>query len=443
MRFLLINSPLFREEGCLYYEDTLPPIGLGYIATYLKNNKVDVELIDAVSDKIPLDKLKKIINEIKPDFLAINIFTTNYDLVKELIESLDTKTHIIIGGLATKELNHKIIEWKTLNQIDVVIGDGEQITLDIIKNSLKEDAVFSNQSRRVFKVSNGSVYYIKNISDVLLDRSFFKNEPTKNHAGLLEANIITGRGCIYNCSFCAAARMQNIDFPLRERTEDSIINELNSIKNIFPVVNSIRILDDLFLKTRNSLLRATNIFTRFNFHWRSMAHIKVFSEATQKEINALKESGCDELFIGMESGSPSILKTINKTDNIEQIVLNLSKIFKAKINVKGYFIYGFPDETEHDMVLTYELASEIKELSMKYGSNFRTSVFQFRPYHGTEIFNKLKEKNINIEIEQTIPNQDLSDLIGRNQFNFHRGNYSKVCLETIHDYICRTNNLNE
>jgi radical SAM superfamily enzyme YgiQ (UPF0313 family) len=390
-----------------------------------------------------LDKLKKIINEIKPDFLAINIFTTNYDLVKELIESLDTKTHIIIGGLATKELNHKIIEWKTLNQIDVVIGDGEQITLDIIKNSLKEDAVFSNQSRRVFKVSNGSVYYIKNISDVLLDRSFFKNEPTKNHAGLLEANIITGRGCIYNCSFCAAARMQNIDFPLRERTEDSIINELNSIKNIFPVVNSIRILDDLFLKTRNSLLRATNIFTRFNFHWRSMAHIKVFSEATQKEINALKESGCDELFIGMESGSPSILKTINKTDNIEQIVLNLSKIFKAKINVKGYFIYGFPDETEHDMVLTYELASEIKELSMKYGSNFRTSVFQFRPYHGTEIFNKLKEKNINIEIEQTIPNQDLSDLIGRNQFNFHRGNYSKVCLETIHDYICRTNNLNE
>jgi radical SAM superfamily enzyme YgiQ (UPF0313 family) len=443
LRFLLINSPLFREEGCLYYEDTLPPIGLGYIATYLKNNKVDVELIDAVSDKIPLDKLKKIINEIKPDFLAINIFTTNYDLVKELIESLDTKTHIIIGGLATKELNHKIIEWKTLNQIDVVIGDGEQITLDIIKNSLKEDAVFSNQSRRVFKVSNGSVYYIKNISDVLLDRSFFKNEPTKNHAGLLEANIITGRGCIYNCSFCAAARMQNIDFPLRERTEDSIINELNSIKNIFPVVNSIRILDDLFLKTRNSLLRATNIFTRFNFHWRSMAHIKVFSEATQKEINALKESGCDELFIGMESGSPSILKTINKTDNIEQIVLNLSKIFKAKINVKGYFIYGFPDETEHDMVLTYELASEIKELSMKYGSNFRTSVFQFRPYHGTEIFNKLKEKNINIEIEQTIPNQDLSDLIGRNQFNFHRGNYSKVCLETIHDYICRTNNLNE
>ena len=95
------------------------------------------------------------------------------------------------------------------------------------------------------------------------------------------------------------------------------------------------------------------------------------------------------------------------------------------------------------MAMTYQLAMDIKKLSIKYGSNFRTSVFQFRPYHGTEIFKKLKEKNINIELEQTIPNQELSDLIGRNQYNFNRGNYSKVCLETILDYICRTNNLND
>lgn len=443
MSLLLINSPLFREVDSLYDEDSLPPFGLGYIALYLKQNNIEVELIDAVYSRISLIKLIEFVNNQHPEFVAINIFSTNYDLVKELVESLNFYTHIIIGGLATKELYPKIVNWKTHNPIDIVIGDGELITVDIIKNEIKEDAIFLNQNRRVFKVSVESKYYLKNISDIPLARSLFKNEPIKNHAGLLEVNIITGRGCIYNCTFCAAARTQNTDFPIRERSVLSIIDELKDIKKIYPEVNSIRVLDDLFLKSRFSILKAINIFSKFNYQWRSMAHIKAFNEATQKEVVALKESGCNELFIGMESGSPMILKAINKTDNIDQVILNLCKIFKAEINVKGYFIYGFPNETEDDMDMTYRLASDIKKLSIKYGSNFRTSVFQFRPYHGTEIFKNLKEKNINIEIEHTIPNQVLSNLIGRNQFNFHRGNYSKVCLETIHDYICRTNNLNE
>ena len=40
MKLILINSPLFREENSLYNEDSLPPIGLGYIASYLKRNKL-------------------------------------------------------------------------------------------------------------------------------------------------------------------------------------------------------------------------------------------------------------------------------------------------------------------------------------------------------------------------------------------------------------------
>jgi radical SAM superfamily enzyme YgiQ (UPF0313 family) len=443
MKIIIVNSPLFLNNSEKYNEDSLPPIGLGYIATYLKNNNIEVELIDAVYSRVSLNNLIDIINNKHPEFLAINIFTTNYDLVKELIESINFKTHIIIGGLATKELYPKIIEWKIKNQIDIVIGDGESITLDIINNEIKENPIFQNRNRRVFKVAGESIYFIKDISNIPLNRIFFKNEPVENHIGLLEANLVTGRGCIYNCTFCAAARSQNLDFPIRERSNASITDELNSIMSIYPGVKSIRILDDLFLKTRSSILRATNIFSKHIFQWRSMAHIKAFNMVTQKEIVALKESGCNELFIGMESGSPRVLKSINKTYNRKQIIKNISKIFSAKINIKAYFIYGFPDETEDDMTKTYDLACELKSLSVKHEANFRASVFQYRPYHGTEIFKNLKEKNINIDIEQTTPNQELSKIIGRNQFNFHKGNYSKVCLETIHDYICRTINLNE
>ena len=133
MKVLIINSPLFRHKNKLYDEDSLPPIGLGYIATVLQQNNIDVKLIDAVANKISLSDLIESIHTEKPDFIASNIFTTNYDLVKDLIEAINYKAHIIIGGLSTKELYKNILDWKTENKIDIVTGDGELITLSNCK----------------------------------------------------------------------------------------------------------------------------------------------------------------------------------------------------------------------------------------------------------------------------------------------------------------------
>lgn len=439
MEIILINSPLFRHCKKIFGEDDLPPLGLGYIATYLEINKINVTLIDSISQGISTSRLKQILKELTPKFIGINIFSTNYEIVRDLIESLDFETHIIIGGLSSKSIYQLILNWETKNHIDIVIGDGELISLDIIRNSIKERPYFEYHNRRVYNIDRRSSYFINDISRSPLDRKFFPNEPLININGVSEVNIISSRGCINNCTFCSAARSLNLDFPIRERSVHSIIDELLEIKERYPNVQSIRILDDLFLKSQKSLTKAINIFSRFDFQWRSMAHVQSFNNITQEEINKLKESGCVELFIGIESGSPKILKSINKTSDINVIRSNLSKVFEAKIDVKCYFIFGFPDETIDDMVMTYKLAVELKELAVKNGSNFRTSVFQFRPYHGTLIYNSLKEKYPNITVNYIAHNDRLSKLIGRNQFNFKGNNYSKVSLKTIHDYICRTN----
>ena len=86
MKVIIINSPLFREKNVLYDEDSLPPIGLGHIATILHNEGIDVKLIDAVHQRISLADLLATLNALKPDFVASNIFTTNYELVKDLFE---------------------------------------------------------------------------------------------------------------------------------------------------------------------------------------------------------------------------------------------------------------------------------------------------------------------------------------------------------------------
>ena len=442
MKIIIVNSPLFRERNLLYDEDSLPPLGLGYIGTTLKRNGFDVTLIDAVFQRIPLGELIEMLEDEKPSFVAVNVFTTNKDLVKELLESISFQTHIIIGGLSTKHLYQEIIYWKTSNQIDIVTGDGELITLDIVTNQVNEAAFLQLENRRVFQVNDKSSYLLKDISNVPLDRSFFLNEPVRHMLGFTEANIVTSRGCIYNCAFCAAARSLNRETEPRERSEVSVINELHEIHQKFPNVNSIRVLDDLFLKHKKNIERAIRIFSPFNFQWRSMAHVMTFNLADDQLMHSLKQSGCHELFIGIESGSSDILSSIEKTSNVQTIIKNLTKVFASGINIKGYFIYGFPKETKKDMEMTFDLARKLKDLSLQYGVNFRTSVFQYRPYHGTQIYHDLEAQGINLQVHPTEPNNELSDLVGRLQFNFHSGNYSAVENDVLNDYIYRTTNLN-
>ncbi|MEQ9297810.1 MAG: radical SAM protein [Cyclobacteriaceae bacterium] len=441
MKIVIINSPLFREENSRYDEDSLPPIGLGYIATSVKNAGIAVELIDAVDQRIPLDRLVELVDTIKPDFLATNIFTTNAQLVREMVEKIDFKTHIVIGGLSTKDIYNEIISWSTGNQIDVVVGDGELIILDILNNRLEEKPVLEMNKRRVFNVFSNSTYYVKDIDKVQLDRSFFKNEPVAHPFGFMEANIVASRGCIFNCTFCAAARSINKEFGIRERSAKSLISEIKDILAEYPHLQSIRVLDDLFLKNSRSIELATLVFSHFDLKWRSMAHVTTFNKVDRAILLKLKQSGCNELFIGIESGSPKILKSINKTHNVKLIIDNLTEVLKAGINIKGYFIYGFPKETSEDMELTFQLASALQRNALKYGAEFRTSVFQYRPYHGTAIYHDLVDQGLYKDSINLEPDDDLSDLIGRLQFNFHTANHSEVDEVIVHDYIYRTTNL--
>lgn len=99
-----------------------------------------------------------------------------------------------------------------------------------------------------------------------------------------------------------------------------------------------------------------------------------------EKVKKLRRGRCRELFIGIESGSESVRRKINKLGTIDDIITVSKAILESGIDLKGYFIYGFPGETKEDFQKTYELASKIKEISTNTTGTFRTSVFQFRPW---------------------------------------------------------------
>lgn len=148
-------------------------------------------------------------------------------------------------------------------------------------------------------------------------------------------------------------------------------------------------------------------------------------------------SGCQELEIGIESGSNSIRKMIHKAGTIEEVVEVIKQVLDSGINVKGYVMYGILNETEDDVLKTFAVVNELIEYSKSSRGKFRASVFQFRPYHGTELYNKINSK---ISYQH---NDNLDSLEGRNQFNFTAGNFSYCDTKLIEELVIRTNELGE
>ena len=439
-RFILFNSPIFWDST-KEQEQYLSPLGLGYIATYLEKAGVDVKIVDCVKERKSVNEIIDFIDVASVDYIGINIFTQNYEIVKHIIENITSSCTCFIGGQAVKSLYKDILDWNVNIKTNIIIGEGEFIIPALVNNKCIQKPEEVNGTKYVYRVNASSEYFPKDISNIYLNRKLLGNEILVNHYGQNEIAIITSRGCAFDCAFCGGAKKLNKDIPIRIRSEESVIKEILESLEVYPSVQSVRILDDLFLRNSKSIDLANGIFSKFpQLTWRGMVHVVSLANALDKVID-LKQSKCKELFIGIESGSERIRKRINKLGNVEEIINVSQKVLQNGIDLKGYFILGFPDETLEDFQQTYELAMKLKEISSNTPGNFRTSVFQFRPYHGTQLYKEIVNgKGILHGCEF---NEKISKFKGRSQFNFDFGNYSKEPDEILDEYIIKMQRIGE
>ncbi len=435
---LLINSPLYNRK-VKNDEQFLPPFGLGYIGNELKKKGFKVELLDCVLDNLTTSEIITHIQSKRPKFIGINIFSVNFELVKEIIEGYPNNANFIVGGRSTKALYEEILSFRTKNRITVVIGEGDYIVPNIVREKIKEcPSCTCGEERVVYMVDSKSIYFPHDLSLLSPDRELFKNRVLVNVFGHKEASIITSRECVFDCAFCGAARSLNRHLSIRECSERAIIHELETIAKLNPEVEDIRVLDDLFLKNRTSVEKAIRIFNNFTYEWRAMAHVASLKNIEMPLLRTLKESGCKELEIGIESGDEQIRQMINKKGNIADVIKVITNILSVGINVKGYFIYGFPNETFDQCQKTFELAQKISQIAKNTTARFRASAFIFRPYHGTKLYNLVLQNHRKISFSH---DDALDVLDGRSQFNFSAGNFSKCPEEALRDFVICTNML--
>jgi len=138
------------------------------------------------------------------------------------------------------------------------------------------------------------------------------------------------------------------------------------------------------------------------------AHVNTVDEEVLKQ---LVDSNCKELWYGVESGSPDILKDMHKSTSVEKIkrVFRLTKDYGIK--TRAYFLLGMPNETIEDIGLTEKLCDDIEPDVVGFSL---LSPFPCNEFYDHEImkdwdWSSFDEYNNNWVHTKTLTNQQLKD----------------------------------
>ena len=155
------------------------------------------------------------------------------------------------------------------------------------------------------------------------------------------ANLRTSISCPFSCAFCGfpehAGHYQVAGIGDIER-ELTVLDSVHSLK-------CVHFIDDTFNvpKQRFKDMLRMMIQRRFTFNWYSHFRCQF---ADRETVELMKESGCDGVFLGIESGSPSVLESMNKQATAEKYLEGIALLKEYGITTYGSFIVGFPGETE-------------------------------------------------------------------------------------------------
>ncbi len=402
MKILIVNPPrvdgypVVREERYEHKDlgSVYPPLNLLYTAAILRKNNYNVSLIDANGFDIPLEKLKVKIDEIKPDII---ITRCGFDTQKEDLEILKyaKEKHSCMTIIRNKIIsdvdwlkndflmNNRFIDIFVNNEMDLVI-------IDIIKNIEKSKYILSNLDalNGISFVKNDKVITTQSID---LSKIDMENLPfpaydllpdlKPYHTGILNppfALVVTSRGCPFQCSFCAYAKMG-----YRARSPEKIIEELKWLKSNFGLKNFL-FFDDLLGLKKDIFVKLLKLVIdeKINLKWVSCTRANLIDDEILK---LMKKAGCMEIAIGIESGSAKILNCMKKGISLSDIRKAAELLHKNKILFYGMAIIGLPGESRETIEETIKFIKEVDP--------FYTQFCFATPFPNTEIYKYYKENN--------------------------------------------------
>jgi len=393
MKVLLINPPI-RE----WSKPNIVPLGLGYIASVLRNCGHEVEVLDINGYRWPGNEVEEKIKNADFDIAGIGAIVTVYKKVKWLI-SLLKKYHpskfIMVGGSVGTSIPGIILS-KT--QADIVcIGEGEETAVDIVK-AIEDAKDLSEVDGIWFKDKDSNIH--RNRPRKTIDKLdsipfpawdlfpmdiYLKNpvgaanrnkweDGSANNEQLLTMNLVGTRGCPYKCIYCYHDFMGH---KYRHRSAENIVSEITILHEKYGV-ESIHFMDDEFCMEKEFVFDfCARLKKKFNgkIPWGCSGRVNLMTEGL---LTAMKDAGCVLVGYGIESGSQKILDVMKKAVKVQQAKKSILLTKKIIGRAECSFVIGSPHETIETIRETVDFCKEL-ELRPEV-------VFFMTAYPGTELY---------------------------------------------------------
>ena len=328
-----------------YFKNIWEPLGIGYISSYIKKNykgDLDINFFHGNFD----DEKDIILQSAKSDIIAISTTTPTFKKGIELatkikIISRFDRVKVVFGGWHVTAAGIPI---KYRNVVDTtIIGEGELLFLDLLNDVYRD------------------YYQPLEFSDLPWpDRELIKQEKTldlcEKMCGERIASFQSRRGCPMSCTFCAEKCMTG-GLPIRVRDPEDVLDEIECVDEKYKITQ-FKFIDSTwsFPKRATFEFCEAKIKRGNKLSFEAMIHA---SFVTREMLEIAKEAGCNQLNVGVESGSQKLLNDMKKGVTVEKI----KKVFrwgkKLGINMRGFFILGMPNESLESIEQTRQLIRKI------------------------------------------------------------------------------------
>jgi anaerobic magnesium-protoporphyrin IX monomethyl ester cyclase len=375
-----------------------PPLGTLYAATALREQRISAAVFDPMLQD-PVSGFPVMLRQEKPKILAIYEDDFNFltkmcltrmrELAWQLARAARAAGAIVIAhGSDATDNAKEYLE----NGVDfVLVGEAEQSLVELcaailhggalptdIPGVLHLDATGRLVQSPVKLARNSGWKNLRKPSRELIDLEPYRQAWTSAH-GRFSTNVVASRGCPYRCNWCAKPISGN-KFQLRPA--EHVAEEIHELKEVYGVQH-IWFGDDIFA---------------LNQHWtRQFADemearacalpFKIQSRAdlmSEETVASLKRAGCDEVWMGVESGSQRVLDSMDKGLRVAEVETARARLAGAGIRACYFLQFGYPGEQWEDIEQTIELVRNTRPDDIGVSFSY--------PLPGTAFFDRVQEQ---------------------------------------------------
>lgn len=373
-------------------------LGLMYLASNVKKqfqDEVTVRIQTLISkpnqDEEEQIKVQKLLDEYEPYVVGIRSLSIGKDSLQNVVKTVaqwNKDCFIVAGGPCATDEPEFVLHGGLVDC--VVIGEGE-ITFNELVERVMNRTSFKNidgiaylEEGRMIKTKPRN--FIADLDSLpypeysLIDLEAFTNQYLTFTSKVYQrhANILTTRGCPYRCAYC-----HNIAGKIfRMRSPQSVFSEISFLHDQYGITD-FQIIDDIFNLDLDRAKEICDLIIDSDMNLTFSFPNGVRGDRMDEElIDKLTAAGTKFISYAIETASPRLQRLIKKNLNLKKIFKAIEHTARNGIATRGFFMLGFPTETEEEVIQTIEFA----KASSLTGATFFTVVY----FPGTGIYELAK-----------------------------------------------------